>query len=145
MCWVDTLVEGWQAAWDAARGVPEHEVPLLIFVLTSPVSGMGTSLVLQTCVLTSLPSCRYLATVATGVGGGGDRITLGLDEKIARYSPFGEDLGRLKRKILLEINWILLTFTWFSLSDSITTKLQFASVYQRNVSVDHFGFESCLP
>eukprot|EP00090_Calanus_glacialis_P002203 TRINITY_DN11655_c0_g1_i1.p1 TRINITY_DN11655_c0_g1~~TRINITY_DN11655_c0_g1_i1.p1 ORF type:complete len:135 (-),score=19.54 TRINITY_DN11655_c0_g1_i1:361-765(-) len=95
---VDTLVEGWQAAWDAARGVPEHEVPGLVLVWISPVSGMGTSLVLQTCVLTSLPSCRYLATVATGVGGGGDRITLGLDEKIDRYSPFGEDLGRLKRK-----------------------------------------------
>ena len=102
---VDTLVEGWQAAWDATRGVPEHEVPVLVLVWLSPVSGMGTSLVLQTCVLTSLPSCCYLATVAIGFGGGGDRITFGLDEKIVRYSPFGEDLGRQKGKILSEIIW----------------------------------------
>ena len=112
---VDTLVEGCQAAWDAARGVPENDVAVLVLVWISPVSGMGTSLVLQTCVLTSLPSCRYLATVATGVGGGGDRITLGLDEKIVRYSPFGEDLGRLKRKLLLETVFGIMKFVDFYL------------------------------
>ena len=95
---MDTLVEGRQAAWDAAGGVPEHEVTMFVLVLVTPVSGMGSSLILQTCFLTSLPKSCYLATVAVGVGGGGDRMTRGFDEKIARYSPFWEDLGRLKRK-----------------------------------------------
>ena len=90
---VDALVEGCEAAWDAAGRVSEHEVSLLILVLVPPVSGMGTSMISHTCFLTNMPSCRYLTTVATGVGGGGDRITLGLDEKIVRYSPFWEDLG----------------------------------------------------
>jgi hypothetical protein len=90
---VDALVEGWEAAWDAACGVSEHEVTVVVLVWISPVSGMGTSLISHTCLLSSMPSCRYLAPVATGVGGGGDRITLGLEEKIVRYSPFWEDLG----------------------------------------------------
>ena len=94
MAAVDILVEGRQAAWDAGGGVDEMEVTEFNLVLFSLLSGMGISLILQTCFLTSLPKSCYLATA--WVGGGGDRMTRGFDEKIVRYSPFGEDLGRLE-------------------------------------------------